>query len=311
MPSSLASRGSSPSRANSAAAVVAREPAVGREGLGHLAEGSRKERPPALPAGDEPLVDGPLDRPPAQAVRLADDRRQEPDRRPERPRVRPRGQASQQRRDRTERRVENDVGQLAGGRADLDRAARRERPIHVPLERREIGREERLGDSEGPPDRQRLGVVAGAARRRERLEPAVGDDDRGIDEGRVDPQPELRVASLVGRAGDRPVERVQTADLRTGRRRRSVHDPEVAPERAVEPSPRIGSEVAVIGHACSNLGVGELEQEGARSGTEQQHRLAVERPCLGRRAVQSDGVVGVDDPRPRHERRIGHGTLGR
>src|SRR4029078_13671599 len=63
--------------------------------------------------------------------------------------------------------------------------------------------------------------------------------------------------------------------------------------------------------------MGELEEQCPRSGSEQEHRLAVERPRLRSGTVEALDLVGLGDPawfidpRHRHERRIGHGTLGR
>ena len=89
---------------------------------------------------------------------------------------------------------------------------------------------------------------------RERLEPGVGDDDRRVDERRVDPQRQLRVARRVARAGDRPMERVEPADLGPRRRPRPVDDRQVAPQRARQPRPRIGPEVGVLGDAGGDRG---------------------------------------------------------
>ena len=62
-----------------------------------------------------------------------------------------------------------------------------------------------------------------------------------------------------------PVERVQAADLGACRARRAVDDPQVAPQRAVKPPPRIGPEVGVLGDAGRDPRVGELEQQRTRA----------------------------------------------
>ena len=58
-----------------------------------------------------------------------------------------------------------------------------------------------LGHAERPPDRPRLGVERRAPRPRQRLEPGVVDGDRRVDERRVDPHRQSRVARRV--AGSR------------------------------------------------------------------------------------------------------------
>ena len=52
----------------------------------------------------------------------------------------------------------------------------------------------------------------------------------------------------------------------------------------------------MIGDAGGDQRMGELEEQRPRPGAEQEHRLAVERPRLGARAVESERVVGVGDP---------------
>ena len=138
-------------------------------------------------------------------------------------------------------------------------------------------------------------VVAAAAIPRQRRQPGVGDDDRRVDERGVDPQRELRIAGPVRRAGDRPVEPVQAADLRPCRGRRPVDDPEIAPQRAPEPRPRVGAEVAVVRHPCRDRRVGQLEEQRPRPGAEQEHRLAVERPRLRSGTIESQ-VSSARDP---------------
>ena len=82
------------------------------------------------------------------------------------------------------------------------------------------------------------------------------------------------------------MERVEPADLGPGRGGRAVDDAQVAPQRAVEAAPRVGPEVGVLGDAGRDRRVGDLQEQGARPGAEQQHRLAVEAPGLGAGAEQ-------------------------
>ena len=52
----------------------------------------------------------------------------------------------------------------------------------------------------------------------------------------------------------------------------------------MEPLPGILAEVRMLGDAGGDRGMRDLEQEGARSGSEQEHRLTIEAPCLAGRA---------------------------
>ena len=96
----------------------------------------------------------------------------------------------------------------------------------------------------------------------------------------MDPQGEHRVARVVALPVDVAVERVEPPDLGARRGGRPVDDPQVAPQRAVEPAPRVGAEVGVLVDAGRHARIGELEEERARPGPEQQHRLAVQAPRL-------------------------------
>ena len=132
----------------------------------------------------------------------------------------------------------------------------------------------------------------------------------------MDPERQLRVARGVARPDDPAMERVQPADLGACGGRGPVDDREVAPQRPAQPAPRIGAEVRVVVDAGRDRRMGDLEQERARAGAEQQHRLAVEPPRLGRGAVQAGDVGGsrvrlarlarhgplAVDPRVRHDR---------
>jgi hypothetical protein len=191
----------------------------------------------------------------------------------------------------------------------MDRPAGLDRPLDVGLERVEVCREEVGGDPERPADRERLGVVAMSTLARERFEPAVGDDDRRVDEGRVDPQRELGIAGPVAGAGDRAVELVQAADLRPRRGPRSVDDRQVAPERALEPPPRIGPEVGVIGDAGGHQRMCELQEERARPRPEEEHRLTVQGPRLRVGAVEAAELVRVGRGCRRHLRNRGWAAI--
>ena len=82
------------------------------------------------------------------------------------------------------------------------------------------------------------------------------------------------------------MERVEPPDLAAGRRARPVDDRQVAPQRAGQPAPRVRPEVGVVGDPGRDRGVRDLEQQRPRSGAEQEHRLPVQPPGLGGRAVQ-------------------------
>ena len=153
-----------------------------------------QERAPGAPAGDEPGRDEPLARTPGEAVVVADGRRAA---------GRPTATASRRRRRPGSRAEPRRAAAPSGGcrttpassRAtgrDADGSGRAEHRGHVALERLEVGREHRVGHAERPADRPRLGVERGPARRRERLEPGVGDRDRRVDERGVDPQRRAR-----------------------------------------------------------------------------------------------------------------------
>src|SRR4029450_3040068 len=61
----------------------------------------------------------------------------------------------------------------------------------------------------------------------------------------------------------------------------AVDDPQEAAQRPVEPPPRIGAEVGMLGDAGGPRRVGELQEQGTRPSAKQQHRLTVEPPRLG------------------------------
>jgi hypothetical protein len=48
----------------------------------------------------------------------------------------------------------------------------------------------------------------------------------------------------------------------------------------------------VVGHAGGHVGMGQLEKECPRPGSEEEHRLAIESPGLARRAVQTRELIG-------------------
>ena len=101
------------------------------------------------------------------------------------------------------------------------------------------------------------------------------------------PQRQLGITCRVARTRDPAVELVQPAHLGSRRGRRAVDDREVAADGPVEPPPGILAEVRVLGDAGGNGGMRDLEQEGAWSGPEQEHRLAIEAPRLACRAEQA------------------------
>ena len=143
----------------SSGAPVPDEAAVGREGLRHLAEALGEQRAPGTPPGHEPVG------------RRAGGGRPRAGRRPRgspaagaRPtatassRTDAVGTGSRARRP-GQRRPQDDAGQLAGQRPDLDRAGRVQHLVPVGVERLDVARKPRLGDPERPPDRSRLLVV--------------------------------------------------------------------------------------------------------------------------------------------------------
>ena len=91
------------------------------------------------------------------------------------------------------------------------------------------------------------------------------------------------------------MEPVEAPDLRPCRRRRPVDDPQEAPQRALQPGPRIRPEVAVLIDALGDQRVGDLQEQGPRSRREQQHCLPVEAPGLTAGAIQTQ--VRVIRPR--------------
>ncbi len=279
--------------------------AVGGEGLGHLPETGRQHRAPGTPACHEPRRDQAVPRVPRQAVGLTDGRWQQADRRPQGPVVQ--GGRHRQPAERARQwRPQDHPGQLAGQGPDLDRPGRIEHPGPVGVERLDVARKPRVGDPERPSDRPRLLVEPRPPRPVERLEPGLTDRQGRLDERGVDPQRQLRVARRIARPDDPAMERVQTPDLAAGRRRRPVHDREIAPQRAAQPAPGIGAEVRVVVDPGRDGRVRDLEQQRARAGAEQKHRLAVEPPGLGAGAVQA-GDVGRD--RARRTRRPLQGPL--
>src|SRR3954462_8712354 len=103
----------------------------------------------------------------------------------------------------------------------------------------------------------------------------------------MDPQRKFRVAGGVARPGDGAMQRVEPPDLGACRVARSVHDREVAPERAAEPAPGIGPEIRVVGDARRHQRMSDLKKEGPRTGAEQEHRLTVEPPRFGGGSVKT------------------------
>ena len=115
-------------------------------------------------------------------------------------------------------------------------------------------------------------------------------DDRRVDQRRVDPQRQRR--DRAPRSPRPTIPRWSAFSRRISARaagRRAVDDPQVAPQRAVEPAPWIGPEVGVLVDAGRDRRVGELQQQRARPGAEQQHRLAIEPPRLGPGAEHPGG----------------------
>ena len=115
---------------------------------------------PATPATSQ-ADDGPLERAPAEAVVGADRRRQQADRRPERPGVgRARNRRERRQRPgpsggwRTASASSRAIGETRTGPSGAEHRG------DVGLERVEVGRQEVGRDAERPPDRQRLRVVA-------------------------------------------------------------------------------------------------------------------------------------------------------
>jgi hypothetical protein len=107
------------------------------------------------------------------------------------------------------------------------------------LERLEVGREHRVGHTERSADRSSLRVERGAAGGRERLEPGVGDRERGVDESGVDPQAELGIARRVARSVI-SMEALRRR-IRPGSPSRPVHDRQSAQRLAVYAT--IGAEI--------------------------------------------------------------------
>ncbi len=184
-----------------------------------------------------------------------------------------------------------DAGRRVPGREPRAiRGRARPRPKHrgdVRLERVEIGRQEIGRDAERPADRHRLRVIARPLVAGERLEPGVIRGNRRVDQRGVDPERKVRITSGVAGALDRSVEPVQPADLRPRRRRRSVDDRQVASKGPLEAAPRVGPEVAVLIDPGCDQRVGELEEQRARAGSEEKHRLAIQSPRFARRPVES------------------------
>ena len=265
----------------------------------HPAPVGRDQRTPRLPAGDQPRADRSLERAPAQPVLLAHAGRQQPDRRPHCPAVRLDRDALEDRadrvehlrwselRERSERRAEDRSCQVARDRRRMHRALRREHGGVVRVERVDVRRQQPVRDTERPTQRLRLVVETCPAVARQRLEPRVVRRDRRLDERRVHPQRQLWITRRVARPRDPAMELVQPAHLGSRRRRRAVDDREVTADGPVEPPPRVLAEVRVLGDARRNRGMRDLEQEGAWSGPEQEHRLAIEAPCLAGRAEQA------------------------
>ena len=177
--------------------------------------------------------------------------------------------------------------QIARDRRRMHRAFGREHGGVVRIERVDVLRQEPVRDAERPAEWLRLVVEARPAVGRQRLEPGVVRRDRRLDEGRVHPQRQVGVSRRVARSPDPAVELVQAAHLGSRRGRRAVHDREVAADGPVEPPPRVLAEIRVLGDAGGNRWVRDLEQQGPRSGTEQEHRLTIEAPCLAGRAEQA------------------------
>ncbi len=211
-----------------------------------------------------------------------------------------------------QRRMEDRLGEVAGGRADLDRAVRGQLVVEVCLERIEVGRQHPIGHAERPRDRLRLLVEPCRLVARDGPGPGVVHGDRRIDQGRVDPQRQGGVPCRVATSRDPAVERVQAADLAARARCRAIDDAQVAAQRPIQPAPWIGPEVGVLGDAGGDRWVGELQEQRPRAGTEEQHRLAIHPPRLGVGAEHPGVAVARIHGRTidRHRGRHRLGTLG-
>ena len=165
-------------------------------------------------------------------------------------------------------------------------------------------------------DRPGLRVERSAARRRQWLDERVIGDHRRVDERGVDPQRQVGIARGVrdragrhdGRGvahgpGDAPVQPAQSGDLGPRRRPRPVDDREVAPERAGQPSPRVGPEVAVLVDAFGDERMGDLEEQRARAADQDHRRLAAQPPRLRGRAVEAVDIPAVGIRRPASSRK--------
>ena len=195
-----------------------RDPPVRGEGLRHLPERGGEPGVPGSPAGDKPGRDGPLERTPRESVGVADrvgsrpmaGHRVQSYRRGWRPaRARTPGSGGCRIASASPRAVSPTRTGPSGASWSARYASNASSP-----------REVALGDPERPADGPGLlveaagGPVGGPG-------PRVIDDDRRVDQRRVDPQGQGRIAGVVARAGDGPVQCVAAGGSRRAPRRSS------------------------------------------------------------------------------------------
>ena len=240
-------------------------------------------------SADRRAEDALFDAPERQTVERADPRREEAggERRIDAP----------YRCERAARRFQEEVGGLAGRRADVE-PTRLPRLLVVADEVAIARGEHRVSDAEEAREALGLRVVRFLLRVRERPDEELEALERGVPERGVDPEERFfgvrgvalaggeRADALGDRAGDPAVDRVHPARRCEGVIEIAVDHREDGLEGARETPDRIGPRLRVLIDAARDERVRGLEERRS-SGAEENRRLAVDLPDLRRRTEEA------------------------